>query len=100
MDGHLSVVNGEVDDICESRENPTEVCTWKGIKCNDNGEVEVFAGLINRRDGTGTLDFKFLPSSMQQLTMVYYSLSGTIELADLPENMKRLKLLQNMLSEH
>ncbi|KNH05853.1 hypothetical protein XU18_3193 [Perkinsela sp. CCAP 1560/4] len=32
----------KVDDICGSRENPTDVCSWKGIKCNKDGDVEAF----------------------------------------------------------
>ena len=87
-----------VDRICGSRDDPREVCTWKGVTCNDDGEVEAFDWSMTWRDGTGTLEFNFLPRSMKDLRMHANALSGTIELAGLPENMKGLNLSHNALS--
>ena len=84
------------EDICGSRDDPREVCTWKGIKCNADGEVEAF--LRTTHIASGTIDFKFLPCSMTGLIMVENNLSGTIELADLPENMRQLQLCPSSLS--
>ncbi|KNH03899.1 leucine-rich repeat protein [Perkinsela sp. CCAP 1560/4] len=87
-----------VEDICGSREKPTEVCTWKGIKCNDDGKVEAFGWAYRYADGTGTMDFKFLPRSMTRLNRPFNALSGKIDLADLAENMGYLRICSNELN--
>ena len=62
------------EDICGSRDDPREVCTWKGTKCNADGEVEAF--LRTTHIASGTIDFKFLPCSMTGLIMVENNLSA------------------------
>ena len=32
----------EPEKICGNRDDPADVCGWEGVKCNANGEVEVF----------------------------------------------------------
>ena len=32
----------EPEKICGSRDDPADVCEWKGVKCNADGEVEDF----------------------------------------------------------
>ncbi|KNH03754.1 hypothetical protein XU18_4830 [Perkinsela sp. CCAP 1560/4] len=87
-----------VEDICGSRDEPSAVCTWEGVRCNSDGEVEAFQWKFKRKAGTGTIGLKFLPSSMKDLNMSANAISGTMELADLPENVKKLSLAGNALS--
>ena len=70
----------KVEDICGSRDDPREVCTWEGVECNSNGEVEGFECSFYGPDGTGTIDFKFLPCSLTEINMSNNALNGTIEL--------------------
>ena len=58
-----------VDDICGSRENPKEVCTWKAVKFNADGEVVSFEWPFKMEHGTGTVGFKCLPTSIKHLEM-------------------------------
>ena len=48
-------------------------------------------------DGTSTLGFKILPLSMQICKMLSNALSGSIKLADLPNNVEVLYLHKNQL---
>ena len=45
-----------------------------------------------------TVVLKFLPCSMTELDMSFNALSGTIQLADLPEKIDNLNLSKNRLS--
>ena len=84
------------EKICCSRDDPADVCAWKGVKCNANGEVEVFKW--NNKQQAGTLGCKFLPCSMKSLHMRLNAISGTIELADLPGKMDGVYLFNNKLT--
>ncbi|KNH06432.1 Tyrosine-sulfated glycopeptide receptor 1 [Perkinsela sp. CCAP 1560/4] len=66
----------EVNGICGNRDNLTEVCTWKGVTCNADWEVEIFKWSNTYPDGTGTVSLEFLPYSMRKLNMLCNSLSG------------------------
>ena len=76
------------EKICGSREDPDDVCEWKGVKCNGDGEVEKFLWSNKKHDGMGTLGFEFLPCSMKTARLFINALSGTIQLADLPGKME------------
>ena len=53
------------EKICRHRDDAADVCEWKGVKCNADGEVERFLWISKKEDGTGTLGFEFLPWSMK-----------------------------------
>ncbi|KNH06019.1 hypothetical protein XU18_3060 [Perkinsela sp. CCAP 1560/4] len=78
----------EPEKICGNREDPADVCDWTGVTCNADGEVEEFQWVSKKQDGTGTLGFEFLPCSMKTVRMFWNALSGTIQLADLPEKIE------------
>ena len=84
--------------ICGGRDNPADVCRWRGVICTESGEVKMFSWVLYQGSGTGTLGFEFLPSSLKDLSMIFNALSGTIELSCLPENMNRLDLRSNQLT--
>ena len=88
----------EPEKICGSQEDPDDVCEWKGVKCNADGEVKEFEWVLKSEDGTGTLGFEFLPCSMKTLRMFMNALSGTIQLAGLPEKMEVISLASNKLT--
>ena len=88
----------EPEKICGNRDDPVDVCEWKGITCNDDGEVEEFHWINKTENGTGTLGFEFLPWSMKTVRMFINALSGTIQLADLPGMMEELLLDGNQLT--
>ena len=72
------------EKICGSQEDPDDVCEWKKVKCNGDGEVEEFRWVFKQENGTGTVGFEFLPWSIKIVRMWNNALSGTIQLADLP----------------
>ncbi|KNH08589.1 receptor protein kinase [Perkinsela sp. CCAP 1560/4] len=86
----------ELEKICGSLDDPDDVCEWKGVKCNGDGEVEVFEW--NNEQQAGTLGFEFLPCSIKIVEMYFNVLSGTIQLADLPGKMEELLLDGNQLT--
>ena len=43
-----------VDDICESQENPTDVCICEGVMCNTVSEVVYCNWLLRGQRGTTT----------------------------------------------
>ena len=88
----------KAEDVCGGRDDPKEACTWKGVVCNDDVEVESFQWAYNYREGTGTIDFTFLPRTLKALYLPHNALNGKIKLADLPENMKSFLLYTNRLS--
>ena len=88
----------KAEDICGSRDDPAEVCTWKGVECNADGEVASFGWVSNFFHGAGTIGVQFLPCSLKHLCMCMNSLTGTIELGDLPEHIIDLLLYSNSLS--
>ena len=59
----------EVEDICGSRDEPSEVCTWTGVTCNADGEVEKFRWATNFDYGSGTISLESLPCSVKNLNM-------------------------------
>ncbi|KNH03897.1 hypothetical protein XU18_4786 [Perkinsela sp. CCAP 1560/4] len=63
-----------VEDIGESRENPTDVCTWDGVWCN--AIVEKFDWRCQNAEGTGSLELQFLPSSLKELNMAVNALGA------------------------
>ena len=83
------------ESICGTRDGPDDVCEWKRVKCNGDGEVERFRWI--RGDQRGTLGFDFLPCSMTTVEMYTNALRGTIQLADLPAKMQVLSLYLNQL---
>ena len=85
------------EKICRNREDPADVCEWKGVKCNGDGEVEEFKWGCKHQHGIGTVDFEFLPCSMKSLQMWNNVLSGTIQLADLPGKIEVVYLLDNQI---
>ena len=85
----------EPEKICGNRDDPDDVCEWKGVTCNADGEVEEFHW--NNKQQAGTLGFEFLICSMKTLYMFMNDLSGTIQLGDLPGRMKKLSLFSNNL---
>ncbi|KNH03913.1 hypothetical protein XU18_4762 [Perkinsela sp. CCAP 1560/4] len=86
------------EKICGNRDDPNDVCEWKGVKCNADGKVEEFQWISKDRHGTGTVGFEFLPWSMKTVWMFWNALSGTIQLADLPGKMERVYLSVNQLT--
>ncbi|KNH08683.1 hypothetical protein XU18_0846 [Perkinsela sp. CCAP 1560/4] len=60
----------------------------EGVKCKGDGEVEEFRWVFKKQDGTGTPVFEFFPCSMKTVRMFWNALSGTIQLADLPEKIE------------
>ncbi|KNH07988.1 leucine-rich repeat protein [Perkinsela sp. CCAP 1560/4] len=88
----------KADDICGPCDIPVEVCEWKGVTCNADKKVEEFWWSRQWRDGTGTLNFAFLPSSAKNLYMYSNALSGSIKLACLPAKMEDLRLIENQLT--
>ncbi|KNH05366.1 hypothetical protein XU18_3606 [Perkinsela sp. CCAP 1560/4] len=88
----------EPEKICDSRDDPGDVCEWTGVICNGDGEVEEFQWICKNEDGTGTLGFEFLPCSMKSLRMFMNALSSTIQLAGLPEKMEVISLASNKLT--
>ena len=86
----------EPGKICSNRDDPDDVCEWKGVTCNADGEVEDFKWGYKHQ--AGTLGFKFLPCTMKTLRMSWNALSGTIQLADLPEKMEVVELDLNQLA--
>ena len=88
----------EPEKICGSREDPDDVCEWKGVRCNADGEVEVFEWNDKDEDGTGTVAFEFLPYTIKTVWMFMNALSGTIQLADLPGKMEGVYLSVNQLT--
>ena len=64
------------EKICGSREDPDDVCEWKGVKCNAGGEVEEFKWRCKYQHGTGTVGFEFLPWSIRNLVMWNNALSA------------------------
>ncbi|KNH07798.1 leucine-rich repeat protein [Perkinsela sp. CCAP 1560/4] len=83
------------EKICGNRDNPDDVCEWKGVTCNTDGEVEEFEWVSKQE--AGTLGFEFLPCSMKTVMMWRNALSGTINLADLPGKMDGVILSNNNL---
>ena len=87
----------EPEKICGNRDDPDDVCAWKGITCNDDGEVEEFRWVFKQENGTGTVGFEFLPWSIKIVVMWNNALSGTIQLADLPGKMEVVDISFNNL---
>ena len=89
-----------VENICGSRDDPRDVCTWEGVKCNTEGEVVGFTWsyMNDGEGGTGTIAFKFVPCTMTDISMCENALSGTLTLADLKDGMELLSLDYNNLS--
>ena len=82
--------------VCGNRDELADVCEWKGITCNHDGEVEEFHWVF--KQDTGTLGFEFLPCSMKTLRMFMNALSGTIQLNYLPGMMEAVFLNDNQLN--
>ena len=85
------------EKICRHRDDPADVCEWKKVKCNGDGEVEEFRWVFKQENGTGTVGFEFLPCSIKTLNMILNVLSGTIQLADLPGKMEVVDVSFNNL---
>ncbi|KNH05683.1 hypothetical protein XU18_3300 [Perkinsela sp. CCAP 1560/4] len=66
----------EPEKICGNRDDPDDVCAWKGITCNDDGEVEEFRWVFKQENGTGTVGFEFLPWSIKIVVMWNNALSA------------------------
>ena len=88
----------KAEKICHSRESPAEVCQWKGASCNAGGEITALKWSYASENGSGTVELKYLPSSMKELAMMYNALTGTITLGDLPDSMETLCLCGNHLT--
>ena len=88
----------EPEKLCGNRDDPDDVSEWKGVKCNANGEVEVFKW--NNKQQAGTLGCEFLPCSMKKLQMWRNALSGTIQLDDLPGKIEVVHLFNNKLTDN
>ena len=86
------------EEVCGSRDDPDDVCEWKGVKCNAGGEVEEFHWICKTENGTGTPGFEFLPCSMKTLRIFMNALSGTIQLADLPGKIEVVYLYDNQMT--
>ena len=87
----------EPEKICGNRDDPDDVCEWKGVKCNADGKVEDFKWVPKKQDGAGTVGFEFLPWSIRNVVMWNNALSGTIQLADLPGKMEVVDISYNNL---
>ena len=88
----------EPEKICGNRDDPADVCEWKRVICNGDGEVEEFQWSDKEEPGTGTLGLGFLPCSMKTLRMFSNALSGTVQLADLPGKIEVVYLYHNQLT--
>ena len=88
----------EPDKICGSRDNPDDVCYWKAVICNADGEVEHFWWANRDEDGTATVGFELLPCSMKTLRMWNNALSATIQLGNLPCKIEAVYLNDNQLT--
>ncbi|KNH04558.1 hypothetical protein XU18_4242 [Perkinsela sp. CCAP 1560/4] len=88
----------EPEKICRNRDDPADVCEWKGVECNADGEVEGFQWFFKYDDGRGTLGFELLPWNMKTVKMYINALSGTIQLVDLPIKIEKLTLSYNNLT--
>ena len=66
----------EPEKICGNRDDPDDVCAWKGVTCYPDGEVEEFHWINKNENGTGSLGFEFLPCSMSTLYMFMNALSA------------------------
>ena len=86
------------EKICGNWDDPADVCEWKGVKCNGDGEVEEFHWIYKTKNGTGTLGFEFLPCSMKTLRIFMNALSGTIQLADLSGKIEVVYLYDNQMT--
>ncbi|KNH00572.1 hypothetical protein XU18_5209 [Perkinsela sp. CCAP 1560/4] len=84
------------EHICGSRDSPDEVCEWKDVICNTTGEIENFTW--SGKKAAGTLGLGLLPWSVKTLDMSINSLSGTIQLASIPEKMENFYLYRNQLT--
>ena len=79
-------------------ERSGDVCQWKEVTCNCEGEVEWFTSIEDLCNETGTLQLELLPCSMRGLTMRLNALKGTIQLADLPEKMEVVDIYNSSLT--
>ena len=66
----------ESEKICGSRDDPDDVCEWKGVTCNADRDIEKFEWINKHKDGTGTLVLEFLPWSMKLFRVCSNTLSA------------------------
>ncbi|KNH06313.1 hypothetical protein XU18_2818 [Perkinsela sp. CCAP 1560/4] len=83
---------------CGSRDDPADVCEWKGVTCNADKDIDKFLWINKKGYGTGTLGFEFLPPSIKAVVMYQNALHVTIQLADLPGKMEKVFLTRNNLA--
>ena len=71
-----------------------DVCSWPGVKCNDEARVTQFE---RDSDTRGTVQLSYIPSSVFSFVMSETNLHGTLETSSLPRGLGMLFLATNKL---
>ena len=74
-----------------------EMCQWSSIDCNDEKDVIGIGWFSKLRQG-GTIDFTFLPPTLERIGMGICKLHGTLACGSLPQPLHIFALFNNYLS--
>ena len=109
----------DVERICGTRDDPLEIAEWGGVDCDEKGDVlridwsnEALKGSINWRwlpstlvrieigfcELSGALDLPRLPAGLRQMLIYDANLTGPIDLSQLPAKLVELSFCINSLS--
>jgi len=83
-------------DKIYGQEDVPELTGWGGVFLNENGEVHEIGWNILMLQGS--IELKWVPSTVQKLLAYVNDLCGSVDLRGLPEGMKVLSLAQNQLT--
>ncbi|KNH08045.1 leucine-rich repeat protein [Perkinsela sp. CCAP 1560/4] len=87
----------KIDDICGSRDEPTDLCEWPGVKYRKRRDEVVEVAWSSLRLG-GSLDMQWLPQTVVHFCASYNGLIGSSDLEKLPHGLKNFNLGVNNLS--